>query len=158
MKRAIKSFQKNRFQEWDALLVCGHSVTMRHNPPYMSCRWIGTAEGRQAHVGDDIDCVSCDMPTLPVDVTLVKVSGAIDVALNTHVSDLLEQPLEPNHWAVVEVLEGMLQFVIAPATEESRGFLIDPSFPGIAAPGVSHHLSAAMGSATVLVKFYLLNQ
>jgi len=153
MKRAIVGFHKDRFQEWVAELECGHELQMKHNPPYMECRWIGTGKGRQEHIGDTVECVDCDMPVMPDNLALR------DQTPSYTRDDLPEQMKSAfatpgEQWGKVVVEEGMLQFVVEPGEASSRGFLLDPQFPGIMAPGLPHSLSPAMGDVTFHIEYY----
>lgn len=153
MKRAIKDFHIDRFQEWVAELECGHELKMRHNPPYMECRWIGTGKGRQEHIGDEFECVDCDMPALPEGLTLKETSETYSRDnLPDHLMSGVATP--DGVWGKVVVEQGMLQFLIEPDSAASRGFLLDPSFAGIMAPNLLHHLLPAMGDVTFHIEYY----
>jgi len=148
MKKAIISFHLDRFQEWTADLECGHVVEMRHNPPYQKCKWIGTAKGRQEHIGDTQECIYCDMPVLPDDATLKKTSPCYQVDT---IPEILISGYEPelDEWVNVVVKNGLLQFVIQ--HEPATGFVLDQHLNGVMIPGVMHQLRPAMGD----VEFYL---
>lgn len=153
MQRTITGFHKDRFQEWVAELECGHQLQMRHNPPYMECRWIGTGKGRDDHIGDTIECVDCDMPALPEGLALQETSPVYN---REHFPAELQADFRTpeGQWGKVVVKKGMLQFVVDDGTAASRGFLLDPMFPGVMAPGTPHSLSAAMGDAEFQIEYY----
>jgi tellurite resistance-related uncharacterized protein len=151
MKRAITGFHLDRFQEWVADLECGHGVTMKHNPPYQSCSWIGSAVRRNEHVGDLQECVTCDMPTLPDNVHLVETSPlyrreAMPEEFGSGYS------VAGGQWAKVIVKKGLLQFLIL--SEPTAGFVLDECLPGVIAPGVIHELKPAMGEVEFYLEFY----
>jgi tellurite resistance-related uncharacterized protein len=151
MKRAIENFHLDRFQEWVADLECGHVVTMRHNPPYQECKWIGTAKGRQAHIGDIQECVNCDMPVLPENLDLIEVSpvyqkGSIPEEL------CLGYKTDLGGWAKIVVKKGLLQFVIH--SEPAKGFVLDEQLCGVLTPGVCHDIKPAMGDVEFYLEFY----
>lgn len=153
MKRAITGFHKDRFQEWVAELECGHELQMKHNPPYMECRWIGSGQGRDEHIGDAIECVDCDMPKLPEGLTLSE-TGPTYCRDNFPENMKADFKTSEGVWGKVVVAKGMLQFVVDADGPASRGFLIDPMFPGIVAPGLSHSLSPAMGDVEFYIEYY----
>ena len=148
MKKVITGFHLDRFQEWNADLECGHAVEMRHNPPYQECKWIGTAKGRQEHIGDVRECVYCDMPVLPEHVTLKKTSPCYQTDT---IPDVLISGYEPasGEWVNVIVKSGLLQFIIQ--HEPATGFVLDQYLNGVMVPGVMHQVRPAMGD----VEFYL---
>lgn len=45
---------------WVAVLGCGHTQHVRHDPPWMVREWVTTEEGRMSHVGMMLDCKLCD--------------------------------------------------------------------------------------------------
>ncbi len=153
MKRAITGFHMDRFQEWVADLECGHKLKMRHNPPYMECPWIGIGKGREEHIGDNVECVDCDMPKMPEGLKLTETSPTYD---RNHFPDSMATDFATPEgvWGKVVVKEGMLQFVVEPGGNASRGFLLDPLFAGVMAPELPHSLSPAMGDVAFYVEYY----
>lgn len=57
--RRIVGFHRDEENDWVADLECGHSVHMRHNPPWQSRPWVVTAEGRASMIGVVVDCQRC---------------------------------------------------------------------------------------------------
>ena len=153
MKRAITGFHLDRFQEWVADLECGHKLNMRHNPPYMECRWVGKGKERDEHIGDVYECVDCDMPKIPEGLKLTETSPTYDRA-NFPDSLATDFAMPAGVWGKVVVKEGMLQFVVEPDGAASRGFLVDPQFAGVMAPGLPHRLSPAMGDVVFYIEYY----
>ncbi len=43
-----------------AELECGHHQHVRHDPPWQLRAWVTTEAGRQAHLGNPLQCVKCD--------------------------------------------------------------------------------------------------
>jgi len=43
-----------------AELACGHQQHVRHAPPWQLRAWVATEVGRQAHLGDQLQCVKFD--------------------------------------------------------------------------------------------------
>ncbi len=60
MKQAVASFYQDEVGDWVAVLACGHTRHVRHNPPWMERPWVTTEEGRASFVGTEIDCKVCD--------------------------------------------------------------------------------------------------
>lgn len=151
MKCSITKFHLNRFQEWVADLECGHVVTMRHNPPYQDCPWIGSAKGRQAHIGDIQECVNCDMPVLPEGLKLVEKSSLYQ-------RDTIPGYLESGYttdagvWARIIVKAGLLQFIVH--SQPAKGFILDEHLSGVLSPGVSHDIKPAMGDVEFHIEYY----
>ena len=57
--RHIVGFHLDDAQDWVADLECGHSVHMRHNPPWQNRPWVLTEEGRAERIGMAVDCLRC---------------------------------------------------------------------------------------------------
>jgi hypothetical protein len=62
MLRAIVGFHQDDQKDWVAELACGHNQHVRHRPPWTLRPWVTTAAGRQAHLGQQLDCKLCDAP------------------------------------------------------------------------------------------------
>ncbi|HEX4021279.1 MAG TPA: DUF3565 domain-containing protein [Acidobacteriaceae bacterium] len=60
MQRTIQDFQQDEHGDWTAVLDCGHTQHVRHNPPWTVRAWVTTAETRQAFLGRPLDCKKCD--------------------------------------------------------------------------------------------------
>ncbi len=59
MQRKIVAFRQDQRREWIAVLECGHTQHVRHNPPYQERAWVLTAEGRQSFIGVPLECTKC---------------------------------------------------------------------------------------------------
>jgi len=59
MKRKIVAFRQDERREWIAVLECGHTQHVRHNPPFQERAWVLTPEGRQSFIGVAIECAEC---------------------------------------------------------------------------------------------------
>ncbi|HKW10286.1 MAG TPA: DUF3565 domain-containing protein [Gemmatimonadaceae bacterium] len=57
--REIVGFHLDDESAWVADLVCGHTVHMRHEPPWQSRPWVLTDEGRASMLGATIECRKC---------------------------------------------------------------------------------------------------
>lgn len=60
MQRRIIGYQQDEEGDWVAELECGHRQHVRHNPPWINREWVTTAEGREANVGEKLNCKLCD--------------------------------------------------------------------------------------------------
>ena len=62
MNRKIIGFRQDPDNVWIAELECGHGQHVRHNPPWILRPWVVTAEGRAAHIGQELVCRLCQDP------------------------------------------------------------------------------------------------
>ncbi|MEX1211315.1 MAG: DUF3565 domain-containing protein [Balneolaceae bacterium] len=60
MKQPITGYHLDEENHWVAKLACGHTQHVRHDPPWQLRPWVMTADGRQSHLGMELDCKSCD--------------------------------------------------------------------------------------------------
>ena len=60
MQQKIVSFDKDEEGGWFALLSCGHSRDVRHNPLWFNRPWVERAEGREHFLGTELNCKKCD--------------------------------------------------------------------------------------------------
>jgi len=58
--RRITAFHQDEQSHWVADLECGHTQHVRHNPPWTVRSWVTTEEGRQNHIGQELNCKKCD--------------------------------------------------------------------------------------------------
>lgn len=59
MKQAIIDFRQDGEDHWVAILECGHSQHVRHDPPWQVREWVITAAGRRRYIGVLLECVDC---------------------------------------------------------------------------------------------------
>jgi len=59
LPRKIVGFHQDEDLDWVAELECGHQQHVRHNPPWTVRHWVTTAEGRRAHIGEELLCLAC---------------------------------------------------------------------------------------------------
>jgi hypothetical protein len=57
--RKITSFHSDERLDWVADLACGHQQYVRHEPPWTDRHWVTTFEGRVAHIGLELNCLTC---------------------------------------------------------------------------------------------------
>jgi len=60
MKQTIVNYHKDKLKDWVAELSCGHFQHVRHNPPWLNRPWVESKIGRQANLGQQLNCVKCD--------------------------------------------------------------------------------------------------
>jgi tellurite methyltransferase len=148
--RSIVGFTQDEEGSWVANLACGHRQHVRHNPPWQLRPWVLTEDGRNEHLGVQLDCVKCGMPELPPDAERYKVLGPFNEG--TIPGGLLKaHSLKPGVWGRIVVTEGRLQYVIERAPEVA--FVLEPGAVGIALPEEAHHI-AAMGEVVFTVEFW----
>ena len=59
MRRRITGFHTDEEGHWVAELDCGHTVHMRHEPPWQNRPWVLTKDGRDGMLGVVLDCTKC---------------------------------------------------------------------------------------------------
>ena len=60
MLRPITDYHLDEEGHWVAELECGHNQHVRHDPPWQMRPWVMTEAGRQAHLGELLQCLKCD--------------------------------------------------------------------------------------------------
>ena len=58
-ERAIVGFRQDDEGHWVAVLECGHTRHVRHDPPWVTREWVLTEEGRQKFLGHLLECKKC---------------------------------------------------------------------------------------------------
>ena len=59
IKRGIIAYRQDDGGDWVAILFCGHSQHVRHDPPWQNRAWTQTQEGRDAMLGYQLGCRLC---------------------------------------------------------------------------------------------------
>jgi len=59
VQRRITGFHTDEEGHWVAELDCGHTVHMRHEPPWQNRPWVLTEAGRDGMLGVVLDCKKC---------------------------------------------------------------------------------------------------
>lgn len=109
MQRTIVGFHQDEEQHWVADLDCGHSQHVRHDPPWQIRPWVITGEGRDQHLGTQLDCKLCDRRELPAHHAAYKRTATFDEA--TIPAGLRSRhTLKPGVWGVLHVLRGTLRY------------------------------------------------
>jgi len=60
MRRKIVGYHQDDEGHWVAELECGHGQHVRHNPPWTNREWVTSAQGRNAMLGETLECKACD--------------------------------------------------------------------------------------------------
>ena len=60
MKQKIIDFDKDEEGDWVAILNCGHTRHVRHNPPWFNRPWVEKAQSRNKFLGTELNCKKCD--------------------------------------------------------------------------------------------------
>jgi len=60
-----------------AVLGCGHTQHVRHDPPMVWREWATTPEGRRERLGTALDCTDCDSGE-PPDVERPRDVGGVE--------------------------------------------------------------------------------
>ena len=135
--RAIIGFHQDDSGAWVAELACGHGQHVRHQPPFQEQPWVQTPAGREAHLGCELLCPYCSMPTLPDGLTLYKKTPDFDErSLPAGLQS--RHTLKAGTWGRIVVLQGRLLYVIEDAPE--LAFVLRPALPGVVLPEVPHHV------------------
>jgi tellurite resistance-related uncharacterized protein len=148
--RAIVGFHRDEAGAWVAELACGHRQHVRHAPPWQSRPWVETEAGRAQHIGAELACPHCAMPSLPAGLAQYKQTAEFDE--HTLPSGLrARHTLKPGTWGRIVVLEGKLLYVFE--DEPGRAFVLTPALPGVVPPEVPHHVEPR-GPVRLRIDFY----
>lgn len=60
MDRRIVGFHQDEEGQWVADLECGHSVHVRHDPPWQVRPWVVNHEERASRIGTAMRCARCE--------------------------------------------------------------------------------------------------
>ena len=60
MKQSITGYHRDQEGVWVAELGCGHDRHVRHRPPFVNRPWVASPNGRDAMLGQELDCAKCD--------------------------------------------------------------------------------------------------
>jgi hypothetical protein len=58
-ERQIVGFHQDDLEHWVAELDCGHTIHMRHDPPWQNRPWVLTEAGRASMLGVIVECTRC---------------------------------------------------------------------------------------------------
>ena len=55
----LLDFRQDEHGDWLAVLSCGHTQHLRHQPPWQNRAWVLDAAQRQARIGERFSCGWC---------------------------------------------------------------------------------------------------
>jgi tellurite resistance-related uncharacterized protein len=134
-ERAITGFHLDEEEHWVADLECGHTQHQRHNPPFQAREWVTTSEGREKRLGMPLDCLFCNMPSLPELVERYKQTKVFDEK-TVPAALLKDHRTKAGTWGRIVVAEGRLLYTIA-----DESWTLRPGVDGIVEPGVAHKVT-----------------
>lgn len=149
MERPIVDFGLGSDGDPVAVLSCGHSQHVRHNPPFINRPWVVTREGRDGMIGKLLNCVRCDNFELPDHFIPYKRTAEFN-------EESVPAALKKDHstktgvWAKITVIRGKLLYRV-PSLEKETELSVDRV--GIVLPEVLHNVEP-VGSASFFVEFY----
>lgn len=59
MDRRIVAYNQDEAGDWIAVLECGHTQHVRHDPPWQVREWVTTEAGRRGRIGTVLVCGAC---------------------------------------------------------------------------------------------------
>jgi Protein of unknown function (DUF3565) len=62
LPQPIVSFRQDEHADWVAVLACGHTQHVRHDPPWQNRAWTQTEQGRKSMLGKELNCKLCVEP------------------------------------------------------------------------------------------------
>lgn len=146
VNRKIVAFHQDTDLVWVADLECGHTQHVRHNPPWQEREWVTTEQGRQDKLGVELDCLFCNMATLPDDVKPYKRTAQFTQS-SVPAGLLQDHHLKAGTWGRIVVEAGKLEYVCDRGT-----FVLREGVVGIVEPQVKHHVRP-LGDVIFYVEF-----
>jgi tellurite resistance-related uncharacterized protein len=149
MERPIIDFGLGSDGDPVAILSCGHSQHVRHNPPFVNRPWVVKQEGRDGMMGRPLNCVRCDNFELPDHFIPYKRTAEFN-------EESVPAALRKDHstktgvWAKITVTRGKLLYRVPSLGKEAE---LSVGTPGIVLPDVLHNVEP-VGSASFFVEFY----
>jgi tellurite resistance-related uncharacterized protein len=134
MQRAIIGFHQDDEGVWVADLACGHPQHVRHRPPWQNRAWVTDEAGRQAHLGSALECLYCDMASLPDGLATYKRTPSFSES-TVPAGLLADHRTKPQVWARIIVEDGKLEYTCDRGT-----FVLRPGIDGVVEPERSHHV------------------
>lgn len=146
MQRKIIGFHQDAEGAWVAELECTHPQHVRHNPPWQERTWVMTEAGRQDKLGTELDCLLCNMATVPENAKPYKQTARF-TETTVPAGLLADHRLKLGVWGRIVVEEGKLEYTC------DRGvFVLNPGVVGIVEPEVVHHIRP-LGNVVFYVEF-----
>ena len=149
MERPITGFELDSGGEPIALLNCGHTQHVRHNPPFINRPWVTSEQGRDSMLGKMLNCVRCDKFELPDNFIPFKRTPVFT-------EESIPAGLKKDHstrtgvWGKIVVAEGKLRYRV-PSLEADMELSKDRC--GLVVPDVLHNVEP-LGAMQFFVEFY----
>jgi tellurite methyltransferase len=134
MLKTIVGFHQDEEGVWVADLACGHPQHVRHAPPFQNRAWVLDEAGRQAKLGSELDCLYCNMASLPTALTAYKRTKSFSES-SVPGGLLQDHRTKSGVWAQIVVEEGKLEY-----TCERGTFVLRPGIVGVVEPELPHHV------------------
>lgn len=148
MNRTIVDYHKDENDDWVAELDCCHGQHVRHKPPFINRPWVENQTGRDAMLGEVLDCLKCDRLEWPDG--LVAYQQTPEFSETTTPKGLLkDHSTKAGVWGKIKVKQGLLNYMLV--TGES--FELTPGNEGVVVPTMLHHVSPH-GTTQFCVEFY----
>lgn len=136
MQRAIVDFGIDAADDRFAVLDCGHTQHVRHRPPFIDRPWVTTEAGRAGRLGHKLDCVCCDRFEMPASAECYRCTPVFDQD-SVPVGLRREHKTRTGVWAMIEVLEGRLRYVVPMLAMDC---VLTPAVPGVVVPEAEHYI------------------
>jgi tellurite methyltransferase len=137
MERPITGFDRDEEEHWVALLSCGHRQHVRHQPPFVDRGWTQTDAGREAALGQLLDCPLCDRMEPPEGAQRYK-STPIFTDVTIPKALRREHMTKPGVWGQIRVLDGKLLYEILQPVQQT--FTLDRDSTAYIVPEVPHRV------------------
>ena len=148
--RAIEGFREDEHGDWIAELRCGHGQHVRHKPPFWSCPWILTAEGRTSKVGTELPCALCERFEMPSGYQPYKRTAEF-TTLSIPDGLKRQHSTKAGVWGVIHLLVGRMRYVVeAPLARE---WLLEAPSLTVIVPEIPHHVMPE-GDVRFFVEFH----
>jgi tellurite resistance-related uncharacterized protein len=149
MLRGMTGFHRDAEEHWVAELSCGHAQHVRHQPPFSLRPWVLTDEGRDARLGQTLDCPLCDRRQLPAGYASYKrtplfTSASIPRGL------LNQHRTKPGVWGLIHVQSGQLTFHETGGSEPS---IVRAGEVAVVLPEIEHRVEP-LGEVAFFVEFW----
>ena len=138
MQRDAVDFKMDDEGHWMAVLACGHTQHVRHQPPFFERPWTQTQAGRQEMLGTLFGCVKCARLEVPESLSEYSATPWFD---ETSVPAGLRKDHSTKRgvWGRIEVAAGKLAYVVtAPFSHEQ---VLTTGDDGWIPPEAVHHVT-----------------
>jgi ferredoxin len=111
--------------------------------------WVLTEEGRRGKLGKNLNCLYCNMPTLPAGAEVYKTTHEF-TARTVPDGMLQDHRTRAGTWGRIVVRQGKLMYSLS--DPDVPAWILRPGIDGIIAPGVAHFI-APHGDVRFVVEF-----